>query len=193
MKLFIVRHGQTSWNIAGRAQGHADIPLDPTGQAQAAALARAFEGVHLDRVISSDLLRARETAEAFGRPVETRVDLRERSFGEWEGRDYNTVMSDLEARAEASGLTRLLVRPPGGESFEDIWHRIGPFVEELKQAQDNTLVVCHGAMKAVLLARLVDGNLETCRAFRFRNCAVTEFERRHEGTLVMVRYAETLF
>jgi broad specificity phosphatase PhoE len=190
MRLYIVRHGQTAWNIEGKAQGHTDIPLDPTGQAQAAGLARAFEGVQLDRVISSDLLRAKETAEAFGLSVETRPDLRERSFGEWEGRDYVSMMNDLEARAEAAGVTRLHVRPPGGESFQDVWNRIGPFVEELKQAEDNTLVVCHGAMKAVLLARLMDGNLETCRAFRFKNCAVTEFERRHEGTLVMVRYAE---
>ena len=142
------------------------------------------------RVLSSDLLRARETAEALGLPVETRPELRERSFGEWEGRNYVEVTTGLEARAEAQGTSRLHVRPPGGESFDDVWRRLDPIVAELKAAEETTLVVMHGAAKAVLLARLLDGNLETARGFRFPNCGLKEFERRHEGTLVMVRYAE---
>ena len=190
MRLFLARHGQTSWNALGRAQGHTDIPLDPTGRAQAAALARGLADAGIERVISSDLLRARETAEALGLPVETRPELRERSFGEWEGRNYVEVMEGLEALAEAVGATRLHVRPPGGESFDDVWRRLDPIVAELKTAEENTLVVLHGAAKAVLLARLLDGTLETVRGFRFPNCGLTEFERRHEGILVMVRYAE---
>lgn len=190
MRLFLIRHGQTSWNILGRAQGHTDIPLDPTGQAQAAALGRGLAGAEITKVISSDLLRARETAEVLGLPVETRADLRERGFGEWEGRHYLQVMADLDARAEAHGTDRLRVRPPGGESFADVWERIETVVDRLRTTDETTAVVCHGGTKAVLLARLLEGNLETVRGFRFPNCAVTEFERRHDGTLVMARYAE---
>lgn len=188
MRLYLARHGQTSWNIAGRAQGHTDISLDETGQAQARALARNVSGI--TRVITSDLARARETGEALGLPVETRPEIRERSFGEWEGRDYATVMNDLEALAAEQGVDRLNVRPPGGESFLEVWNRVGPVVDELKAYDQNTLVVVHGGTKAVMLARLLEGNLETIRGFRFPNCAVTTFERRPEGTLVMVRYAE---
>jgi probable phosphoglycerate mutase len=188
VRLYLARHGQTSWNIAGRAQGHTDISLDETGQAQALALGRSLSGI--TRVITSDLARARQTGEVFGLPVETRPEIRERSFGEWEGRDYLTVMSDLEALAVEQGVDRMHVRPPGGESFLDVWNRVGPVVEELKAFDENTLVVVHGGAKAVILARLLEGKLETIRGFRFPNCAVTTFERRPEGSLVMVRYAE---
>ena len=186
MRLFVARHGQTAWNIGGRAQGHTDIPLDETGMSQARALARALEGVPIERVVSSDLQRARQTAEALGLSVETRHELRERSFGEWEGRHYLDVIEALEAL----GPDRLTVRPPGGESFADVWDRLDAIVAELRAESQTTLVVCHGATKAVLLARLLDGTLATCRAFKFPNCGLTEFERRGDGSLVMVRYAE---
>lgn len=187
MRLFLARHGQTAWNIQGKAQGHTDIPLDETGRAQAATLARELASAGIERVISSDLLRARQTAEALGLPVETRSDLRERAFGEWEGRHYLDVIADLEAMPG----DRLLARPPGGESFADLWERVGPVVEELCGFDRSTLIVCHGALKAVLLARLLDGTMGTIRAFRFPNCALTTFGRRHDGTMFLERYAET--
>lgn len=190
MRLLLVRHGQTSWNILGRAQGHTDIPLDPTGQEQAAALAATLSGVAVNRVLASDLLRAKETAEALGLPVETKHSLRERSFGEWEGQNYVQVMANLEELAERQGTDRLRVRPPGGESFADVWERVRPVVDELKKADETTVVVTHGAAKAVILAQLLEGSLETVRGFRFPNCGITEFERRSDGTLVMTRYAE---
>lgn len=187
MRLFLARHGQTAWNVAGWAQGHTDIPLDEVGRAQAAALARGLAEKGVERVIASDLLRARETAEALGLPVETRSDLRERSFGEWEGRHYLDVIADLDALPG----DRLEARPPGGESFADLWARVGPVAEELKAYDRTTLVVCHGALKATLLARMLDGTLHTASLFRFPNCALTTFGRRSNGSLYPERYAET--
>lgn len=191
MRLLIARHGQTAWNVQGKAQGHSDIPLDETGEAQARALAVALEGQSIERVVSSDLLRARQTAEAVAGPlgltVETRHDLRERSFGEWEGRHYTEVIALLDALPG----DRLHARAPGGESFTDLWERVGPAVEELRASDRTTLVVCHGALKATLLARLLDGTLDTARFFRFPNCALTSFGRRSDGTLYLERYAET--
>lgn len=191
MRLFVARHGQTSWNILGKAQGHTDIPLDEVGQAQALALARALSDLGVERVVSSDLLRARQTAEAVAGPlglsVEVRHDLRERSFGEWEGRHYTQVIADLDALPG----DRLLARPPGGESFTDLWTRVGPAVQEFRAFDCTTLVVCHGALKATLLARMLDGTLDTARFFRFPNCALTTFGRRSDGSLYLERYAET--
>ena len=171
---------------AGRAQGHTDVPLDETGEAQALALARGLADAGIERVVSSDLRRALQTAEALGLPVETRADLRERSFGEWEGRDYAQVTRDLEAM----GANRLHVRPPGGESFDDLWERVGPAAEELRRFDRTTLVVARGALKATLLARLLEGTPETARLFRFPNCALTTFGRRSDGSLYLERYAE---
>lgn len=119
--------------------------------------------------------------------METRADLRERSFGAWEGRPFGEVVADLDALPG----DRLLARPPGGESFTDLWERVGPVVEELRAFDRTTLVVCHGALKATLLARLLDGTMATARLFRFPNCALTTFGRRSDGSLYMERYAET--
>jgi probable phosphoglycerate mutase len=87
--LFVVRHCQTDWNLEHRWQGHADPPLNATGRAQAAALGESLAGLGIDRVVSSDLRRASETAELaaarLGLPVELDPRLREVDVGEWSG------------------------------------------------------------------------------------------------------------
>ena len=187
MRLYLARHGQTAWNLQGKAQGHSDVPLDETGRLQAAALARKLADTGIERVIASDLSRARETAEALGLPVETREDLRERSFGEWEGRHYLEVIADLEALPG----DRVSARAPGGESFTDLWRRVEAISQELKTFDRTTLVVCHGGLKAVLLARLLEGTPQTARYFKFPNCALTTLGKRDDGSLFLDRYAET--
>lgn len=193
MRLYLIRHGQTSWNIAGRAQGHTDIPLNETGQAQAAALGRAFSGVKLDRILSSDLTRAHQTAQAIagvsGAPIEVRSTLRERSFGEWEGMNYLEMLSMADRMAlEMDWHT---VKSPSGESFGDVWERLEPVLNEIHASQEHLAIVTHGGVFGVLVARLIQGTLETSRSFGVGNTAVTEFERRSNGAYRMNRYADT--
>ena len=94
-RLVLVRHGQTEWNLLGRAQGHADISLDAIGHAQAAAAAPYLAALAPVRLWSSDLARARETAayvaEAAGLPVETDPRLREYDVGVRSGPDRGGV------------------------------------------------------------------------------------------------------
>lgn len=195
MRLYIVRHGQTSWNVEGRAQGHTDIPLDDTGLGQARAVGEAFRGIELDRILSSDLLRASQTAEAIGAvtgaPLETRKELRERGFGEWEGMDFRDLAANQIEAGLRMGISFLEVRPPGGESFADVWRRLEPVVQELDSAEARIAVVAHGGTCATLLGRLMRANLESIRSFRFGNTAVTELERRPDGFYLMLRYADT--
>jgi broad specificity phosphatase PhoE len=108
MRLTLIRHGQTAWNVAGRAQGHTDIGLDPTGLEQVATLGDVFTGRRIDLLLSSDLLRCRETVA----PIETAAGvsatfterLRERKFGEWEGSSYGTVAAPMSRRPSISSL-----------------------------------------------------------------------------------------
>jgi broad specificity phosphatase PhoE len=88
-QLLLVRHGETDWNRDGRFQGHADPPLNDAGREQARALADELAGERIDFVYTSDLVRARETAEIvagrLGADVVARSELREIDVGEWEG------------------------------------------------------------------------------------------------------------
>jgi broad specificity phosphatase PhoE len=87
--ILLARHGETDWNAEGRVQGHTDRPLNEAGIAQAQALADELEGERIDAVYASDLARALDTARAVAEPRGLSVvpvhDLRERSFGTWEG------------------------------------------------------------------------------------------------------------
>lgn len=195
MRLLLVRHGQTSWNDSGRAQGHTDIPLDPTGLEQAQKVGEAFAQYPVDRIITSDLIRSYETAKAIsdaaGVPLESRSDLRERCFGEWEGQPFPVVTNNLYERAQSTGKSAQEVRPPGGESFLDVWERLESVVLDLNRSRDTIVVVSHGGALSILLARLLKGTLDTSRAFRFGNTGITELERRIDGLFLITRYNDT--
>jgi 2,3-bisphosphoglycerate-dependent phosphoglycerate mutase len=194
MRLYLIRHAQTSWNLEGRAQGHTDIALDHHGEEQARRLALAFEGVELCQVLSSDLQRSSKTAEAIAEAAEARLELlpslRERSFGEWEGLPYESVWAKMSAM-QHEGLPREQVQPPGGESIQMVWDRLDAAVERLRTLQGPAAVVSHGGSCALLLSKLLRGNIETARAFRFGNTSVTELHLRPDGFFLMVRYNDT--
>jgi len=94
-ELLLIRHGETAWNAIRRLQGHLDIPLNAEGQRQAAALGRALQHERLDAIISSDLQRARQTAQAIAAPrgmtVQPERGLRERCYGAFEGMLYAEI------------------------------------------------------------------------------------------------------
>ena len=88
-KIIIWRHGRTAWNLAGRVQGQTDVPLDDVGREQARSAAARLASLQPTRIVSSDLARARDTADELGRrtgvEVATDIRFRERSFGVREG------------------------------------------------------------------------------------------------------------
>jgi broad specificity phosphatase PhoE len=166
MRLYYVRHGLTDWNIAGRLQGHRDIPLNQTGRAQAARsgeilrdlLAHGGDSVPRYDYVSSPLSRARETMEIVrttlglaptGYGIEPR--LTEISFGEWEGLTYAEVMvrdPDIVARRETD---KWEFRPPGGENYRQLALRVGAWYATLER---DTVVCAHGGTGRALVALL---------------------------------------
>jgi broad specificity phosphatase PhoE len=101
-RLLLVRHGESEWNAVRRLQGQADIGLSPKGEAQALALAPIIAQLAPDRVITSDLRRARRTADLLGYPNATsEAGLREVDVGEWTGMEIAHIMSD-QAEANAA-------------------------------------------------------------------------------------------
>jgi broad specificity phosphatase PhoE len=123
--------------------------------------------------------------------MEIRTDLRERSFGQWEGLSFVEVGAKMSEEAALSGVSAQSIRPPGGESFEDVWNRLDTVVDEIARTEDTITIVSHGGTLSLLLARLVKGTLDSSKAFRFANTGITELERRSDGLFVMTRYSDT--
>src|SRR5574337_351345 len=125
-RLLLVRHGETAWNADGRVQGHLDIALNDVGRTQARRLAEKLrdEGERIDLIYSSDLARARQTAQAVadaaGVPLQITPALRERCFGAFEGRRFADVQAELPQDAERWRRRDPHWTPPGGgESLLD--------------------------------------------------------------------------
>jgi len=195
MRVYLIRHGQTAWNAEQRAQGHSDIALDEQGRIQAELLGQRFRGKRVDRVLCSDLDRARATAkpiaDATGALMEETKILRERGFGDWEGEFFKDISHWWPALEAIQGVDRLRLRPPNGESFADVWQRLDPIVDDLQNEGGTTVIVSHGGTCGLLLARLVQANLETSRAFRFGNTSVTKLERRPDALFTIQYYNDT--
>jgi broad specificity phosphatase PhoE len=148
VELWLVRHGETLWNREGRLLGWTDLPLTPEGEAQARALKGLLPPLP---AYSSDLLRARRTAELAGfRPQATRA-LREIHFGALEGAPWEA----LEPAYKEALLRFQGFHPPGGESLEKFQERVFRFLEGLKAP---ALLFTHGGVvRAALRALGADG------------------------------------
>jgi probable phosphoglycerate mutase len=134
--LILARHGRTVANAGGLLQGRVDNPLDAVGRRQAAAQARHLG--QIDRVVASPLRRARETAEAYGHPVEVDERFIELDYGEWDGRP----VGEVPAEVWAMWSTDAEFRPPGGETLVELRHRVEAGLEDLlSEAEDRTIVV----------------------------------------------------
>lgn len=195
MRLFLIRHGQTEWNAGGRAQGHSDVELDPSGHDQAQAVAQALAESPIRKIITSDLKRCVQTATPLaltkGIEVATRTDLRERTFGKLEGAHYTEIRAYFTAEARVQEIPEHDIRPDDGESIRDVWKRLEKLHRELDRADSDTAVFGHGGTTGVLLARLIQGNVATARSFRFENASITELVRRPDGFWQLLRFANT--
>ena len=156
--LLLARHGETDWNRDGRWQGHTDTPLNERGRHQARELAARLAGERITAVYSSDLQRARETAEtvaaAFGLPVRADPRLRELSFGAWEG--LTTPQIERRFPEEAARWRADDGSPAfaGGETYTQMGERVVAALAEIAAAHqgEQILVILHGGPIRGLLA-----------------------------------------
>lgn len=150
--LLLVRHGESEWNYSRRLQGQANAPLTVRGREQVRVLRETVRSCAPDRIVSSDLGRARESAEILGLG-EPELDprWREADLGEWTGQDSRELATkDHRYQQWRDGL----FTPPGGESFTNLRDRIGGAVRALPDRQ-TSLVVTHGGVIRVVLDQFI--------------------------------------
>lgn len=159
-----LRHGETDWNAAGLSQGNVDIPLNPTGIAQAKAAALTLRNRGIRSIVSSPLSRARTTAQqvadALSLPVLEDEDLREAAFGAQEGMPMSAWFGDwVEGR----------FTPEGGEPFAELAARAVAAVNRATSREALVLIVGHGAFfRAVRAAAGLVVNVRTHNALPMR-------------------------
>jgi broad specificity phosphatase PhoE len=157
-RLILIRHGESTWNFEERLQGQLDPPLSERGREQALGLKGLVDavGVPPERVISSDLGRARETAELLGlEPAVFDPAWREIDVGEWGGRVAAEVDGESDELTNWRGGPRTA---PGGETWDEFAARVSDAVDELVLAGGSWLVVCHGGCIRVAGAHLTGAN-----------------------------------
>jgi len=177
MKLYLVRHGQTDYNIKHAPQGVIDIPLNETGKAQARELGQQIKSIDFDAYYVSPLKRARQTAEIItGGQAQLQINelLRERSFGDVEGKIVNwDEIGDIYD-------PQLDIKTHGIEPISHLIARTRQFLEQIRSenpANAKILIVAHGALLRALHYNILGTNdAEELHRGKFENCELREYD-----------------
>ncbi len=194
--VYIVRHGETMWNAAGRIQGHTDVELTERGKEQARATARRLAGVNFGVAYSSDMSRARDTALIIlgerETPLHSVPELREYNKGVFEGLTPEEYRQRYPEHYHASLVNDLDFTPPGGETIRQCQARLSAFVRALKgkHSDEDVLLVGHGGSLRSGIVALLDLPLEANWKFVMHNCALSVI-RIYSNNAVMHLYNDT--
>ena len=152
LEIWLIRHGETDWNVANRIQGVTDIPLNERGVVQAQRLEGRLASITFDAVYSSDSQRARATAHHAlpGAAITIDARLRELAYGVFEGHRWDSLPEELVPAATTWRADRWGQRIPGGESFQDLTERMQSFLADLPTSGRVALFSHGGAIRTVL-------------------------------------------
>lgn len=197
-RLIAIRHGETAWNVDTRIQGHLDIPLNDTGLWQARQVGQALAHEPVAAIYSSDLLRAWATAEAVaqatGAPLTPERGLRERCFGDFQGRTFQQIEDESPDQA-----LRWRKRDPdfvpdgGGESLSMLRERIERTVHAIaaRHPGQQIVLVAHGGAMDVLYRLATRLHLQAPRTWQLTNAAINRLLWTDSSGLTLVGWADT--
>ena len=173
---YIVRHGQTDWNILGKTQGHGNSDLTPQGIEQAKELSEDIGKYSIDYIFSSDLGRAMQT-EA----------LREMGFGVWEGLLIKEIQKDYSDIYATWRNEPHLVNIPEGETLKIIKERVDAFIKELNEKYDNKniILVTHSITLRVMLLSFLESGMENIYRIKQDNTALNIVEFKDYGPVIV--------
>ncbi len=178
MKLIIVRHGATEWNKKGIVQGCLDIPLSDEGIMQGHLLADKLKNIDIEYIFSSDLSRARDTAQLICDKHNLSFiedhRLREMDFGEWQGLSFEQITVSDKLKLDTWRNRPSLVKFDQGESIDDVKERALDFFNEIytKFEHANILLVTHGSFIKILILALLSTDMDLYKNLKQDNTAV---------------------
>ena len=195
-RIIAIRHGETSWNVDTRIQGHLDIPLSANGRWQAERLAQALGDEPLAAIYASDLTRAWETAEYVGRAqgiaVTKEIGLRERGFGDFEGKTFAEIELLLPEQSLRWRKRDPEFSPAGGESLTDLRSRVVSAAQRLAARHPGEVIamVGHGGVMDVLYRAATRLDIQAPRTWALANAAINRLLWTPEG-FSLVGWADT--
>jgi 2,3-bisphosphoglycerate-dependent phosphoglycerate mutase len=197
-RILAIRHGETAWNVDTRIQGHLDIPLNEVGLRQAQHLAQTLaQRDAINAVYASDLSRAHTTAsaiaQAMGQSVTAHTGLRERHFGQFQGRTFAEIEVELPEHALHWRKRNPEWTPPGnGESLLMLRERILKTVDELaaRHTGQQIVMVAHGGVMDILYRAATRLDLQAPRTWQLTNTAVNRLLWTPQG-LSLVGWGDT--
>ena len=195
-RILAIRHGETAWNVDTRIQGHLNIPLNDTGHWQGQRLGQALAGEAIAAIYASDLSRAHETAlyvsRATGVPVVPEMGLRERGFGEFEGKTFAEIEIALPDQSQRWRKRDPSFTPAGGESLLQVQARVLATVNRLAEQHPGELIVMvgHGGVMDVLYRAATRLDLQAARTWLLGNTAINRLLWSPEG-LSLVGWSDT--
>lgn len=189
--IYIVRHGQTEWNLLGKTQGHGNSDLTPKGIEQAELLADSMTKYPIDYIYSSDLGRAYQTAEIIGNKLSIEVEkteaLREMNFGTWEGRIIKDIIEEDPELYKMWRNEPHLAKIPQGETLSQIKERTDAFIKEINEKYDgkHIVLVTHSLCARITLLSFLDSDVKNIYRINQANTALNIIELRDYGPVVM--------
>ena len=186
-RIIAIRHGETAWNVDTRIQGHLDIPLSAKGRWQAERLANALRDEPITAIYASDLSRAWETAQYVGHtqglPVIKEVALRERDFGDFEGKTFAEIEVLLPEQSLRWRKRDPEFYPAGGESLVALRTRVMEVAERLAALHpgEQIALVGHGGVMDVLYRAATRLDIQAPRTWALGNAAINRLLWTPEG------------
>ena len=186
-RILAIRHGETLWNVDSRIQGYLDIGLNDTGRWQAERLGMALKDEPIAAIYASDLSRAHDTALAVSRhtgvPVQPEPGLRERSFGEFEGRTFAEIEIELPEQAQRWRQRDPTFTPAGGESLLMLEVRVLSVAGRLaaQHPGEQIALFAHGGVMDILYRAATRLDLQAARTWALGNTAINRLLWSPEG------------
>jgi 2,3-bisphosphoglycerate-dependent phosphoglycerate mutase len=177
-RITAIRHGETAWNVDNRIQGQLDIGLNAKGQWQAERAGEVLASADIDTIYSSDLWRAYGTALAVAKPhglnVLTDEGLRERGFGEFQGKTFTEIEKQYPEQAVLWTKRVPDFSPSGGESLLQFRERVMQCVQALAEQNigKHIVMVSHGGVMDVLYRAATALDLQAARTWKLSNAAI---------------------